>query len=181
MVTSISSAAGNGYASALATKATPPDVSAAAPAGTAAGPASSTPAVSISLSPNARRLQAAEANLDTLQAGGSLKGVWDADVKGSLLGLNTEGPADAQVAAIPTSDKDHLQQAQQAQAYVKAAIVSGGASVFQPNPFSSFSYKSLAAIVTDKAGSYTDYEKSAAFYAFNDKQNAWVVPLTQQA
>jgi hypothetical protein len=135
----------------------------------------------VTISSTAQQLQTAENNLSALESSGSdLTGVWNSDVGNSLVDITNEAAADAQVAAIPASDTAHLQQAQAAQAFVKATVVSQGNSVSAPNPFANLSTTALAAIISDKTGSYTNYEKSAAYYAFNAQQNAWVTPAAAQ-
>ncbi|MGC1303232.1 MAG: hypothetical protein WA840_12745 [Caulobacteraceae bacterium] len=158
---------------------------AAAPAGsskptTVSSPqaATSTPAVTVTISSNAQRLQAAEANLAADEAGsstGALAAEWDQDLAGSVSILN-EAAADAQVAALPSSDPAHLAQAQAAQTYVKARVTSGGnPDAYGANPFAGMSQSSLAAIINDKSGLYTDYEKSAAMYESQDQTTSWVM------
>ena len=144
---------------------------------------STSSSVTVTLSSNAQRLQTAEANLASDEASSS-KGVlasqWNQDLANSV-GSSTEAAADAEVAALPSSDPAHLAQAQAAQAYVKNRITSGAnPSIYNqlPNPFAGLSQTQLAAIANDKSGLYTSYEKSAALYESQDQTNAWV--LSQQ-
>jgi hypothetical protein len=71
-----------------------------------------------------------------------------------------------------------IAQAEAAQAYVKNRGTSkDDPSIYNqvPNPFSGLSQTQLAAVVNDKTGLYTSYEKSAALYESIDQTNSWVV------
>jgi hypothetical protein len=100
---------------------------------------------------------------------------WNEDLA-SAVDSTTEASADAEVAALPSSDPAHIAQAQAAQAYVKARVSSGGnPDAYGPNPFAGLSQTQLAAIANDKSGLYTSYEKTAALYESQDQTNAWVL------
>jgi hypothetical protein len=185
MASSIVTAATLAYVPAPTTSATGGS-SATATAGNAKAPttgtsATSSAAVTITLSSNAQRLVAATNNLTALETGGTnLAGVWTADyAKAASIGLDQEPAADAEIAALPLSDPAHIAQATAAQAFVKATIASAptsnfGKPVSAPNPFAGASTGTLAAIISDKAGLYTGYEKEAAVAEYQEQQNAWV-------
>lgn len=146
--------------------------------------ATSSAAVTVTLSSNAQRLQAATNNLTALENGGAnLAGVWTAYyAKAASIGLDQEPAADAEIAGLPLSDPAHIAQATAAQAFVKANIaaaptVNFGKPVGVPNPFAGASTTTLAAIISDKAGLYTGYEKEAAVYEYQAQQNSWVEQL----
>ncbi len=182
MVSSIASTANLSFTATLAYNAATTANAANNPSGTtasgvsqAAAPAASNPAVSITLSPNAQRLQTAISNLTALENGGTnLAGVWTQDYQqASSLGIDQEPQADAEIAALPASDPAHIAQATAAQAFVKANIAALGSTVSAPNPFAGASTETLAAIISDKSGLYTGYEKSAATYEYQNQQNAF--------
>jgi hypothetical protein len=155
--------------------------SGASVATTPAAPGPAAAAVTVTLSSNAQRLQTAEANLATDEASsstGALAAEWNRDILDSVSSLN-EAPADAEVAALPSSDPDHIAQAQAAQSYVKTRVNSAGTvnsgGPYGPNPFAGLSQSALSAIINDKSGLYTNYEKSAALYESTDQTNSWVL------
>jgi hypothetical protein len=189
VVSSIASTATLGYTATLAYNAATTTSGANNPSGAAtsgvakaaasAGPASAVTV--ITLSPNAQRLQTATNNLTALENGGTnLAGVWNKDYQqAGNLGIDQEQGADAEIAALPASDPAHITQATAAQAFVKANIAaagtaSGGQPVSAPNPFAGASTQTLAAVISDKSGLYTGYEKAAAVYEYQNQQNAWV-------
>jgi hypothetical protein len=157
---------------------------AASPSAAAAAPqsdavtSSATSSLQVTLSSNAQRLQTAEANLASDEAStptGALAAQWNQDLA-SAVDSTTEASADAEVAALPSSDPAHIAQAQAAQAYVKARVSSGGnPDAYGANPFAGLSQTQLAAIANDKSGLYTSYEKTAALYESQDQTNAWVL------
>jgi hypothetical protein len=184
MVTSIASDATRAYSSATKTNLANSSGSAtsnvassnaAASASAASGP---DPAVVITLSSNAQRLQTATNNLTALQTSGTnLAGVWTKDyAEAASIGIDQEPTADAEIAALPASDPDHITQATAAQAFVKANIAAAGTgnTVTAKNPFAGASTQALAAVISDKSGLYTGYEKAAAVYEYQAQQNAWV-------
>jgi hypothetical protein len=143
--------------------------------------ATSSAADTVTLSPNAQRLLAATANLTALENGGTnLAGVWNADfTQAASIGIDQVPAADAEIAKLPQSDPGHIAQATAAQAFVKANIAaagtaSGGQPVSAPNPFAGASTQTLTAIIGDKSGLYTGYEKAAAAYEYQAQQNSWV-------
>jgi|GEM_PF-6183084 len=143
----------------------------------AAAPAGSDSAVTVTLSPNAQRLQTAASNLKSLENGGTnLAGVWSQDYqKAGSIGIDQEPAADAEIAALPASDPAHIAQATAAQAFVKATIGSPfGSPISAPNPFAGASTQALTAIISDKSGLYAGYEKAAAVYEYQNQQNAWI-------
>jgi hypothetical protein len=147
-------------------------------AATSAGSASA--ATIITLSPNAQRLQTATNNLTALENGGTnLAGVWNKDLEAAGVDGDQEPQADAEIAALPASDPAHIAQATAAQAFVKANIAAAGTAsagqpVSAPNPFAGASTQTLAAVISDKSGLYTAYEKSAASYEYQNQQNAFI-------
>jgi hypothetical protein len=106
--------------------------------------------------------------------------VWNADyAQAASIGLTQEPAADAEIAKLPKSDPDHIAQATAAQAFVKANIAAAptanfGKPVNVPNPFAGASTQTLTAIISDKSGLYTGYEKEAATYEYQAQQNSWV-------
>jgi hypothetical protein len=135
----------------------------------------------VTLSSNAQRLLAATNNLTALENGGTnLAGVWNADyAQAASIGIDQEPAADAEIAKLPQSDPGHIAQATAAQAFVKANIAAAptanfGKPVGVPNPFAGASTTTLAAIISDKSGLYTGYEKEAAVAEYQDQQNSWV-------
>jgi hypothetical protein len=182
MVSSIASTATLGSNAATATSvANNPNGAATSCVAQAAASVGSDFAVTITLSPNAQRLQTATNNLTALENGGTnLAGVWNEDYQqAGSLGIDQEPEADAEIAALPASDPAHIAQATAAQAFVKANIAAAGTAnagnpVSVPNPFAGASTQTLAAIISDKSGLYTAYEKSAATYEYQNQQNAWV-------
>jgi hypothetical protein len=135
----------------------------------------------VTLSSNAQRLLTATNNLTALEnSGTNLAGVWTADyAQAASIGLDQEPAADAEIAGLPLSDPAHIAQATAAQAFVKANIAAAptanfGKPVSAPNPFAGASTGTLAAIISDKSGLYTGYEKEAASYEYLAQQNAWV-------
>jgi hypothetical protein len=177
VVSSISSTATLAY-NAATTTSLANNPSGAATSGTtqATASAGSGSAVTITLSPNAQRLQTAISNLTALENGGTnLAGVWTQDYQeAGSIGIDQEPAADAQIEALPASDPAHIAQATAAQAFVKANIAAHGSTVSVPNPFAGASTQTLTAIISDKSGLYTGYEKSAATYEYQNQQNAWV-------
>jgi hypothetical protein len=172
MVSSIAATATLGY-NAATTTSVANNPSGVAQAAASAGSAS---AVTITLSPNAQRLQTATNNLNALENGGTnLAGVWNKDYQqAASIGLDQEPRADAEIAALPASDPAHIAQATAAQAFVKANIAALGSTVSVRNPFAGATTDTLTAIISDKSGLYTGYEKSAATYEYQNQQNAWV-------
>jgi hypothetical protein len=162
--------------SSAATSTTPPPPPATTTSDKSATPA---PAVTVTLSSNAQRLQSAITNLSADEASSSsaqLATQWNGDLANAVQ-LSTEPAADAEVANLPASDPAHIAQAEAAQAYVKNRGTSkDDPSIYNqvPNPFSGLSQTQLAAVVNDKTGLYTSYEKSAALYESIDQTNAWV-------
>jgi hypothetical protein len=160
--------------------------SAAATAGNVKAATTDTSATSgaadtVTLSSNAQRLLAATNNLTALENGGTnLAGVWNADfAQAASIGIDQVPAADAEIAKLPQSDPGHIAQATAAQAFVKANIAaagtaSGGQPVSAPNPFTGASTQTLTAIIGDKSGLYTGYEKAAAAYEYQAQQNSWV-------
>ncbi|WP_158918641.1 hypothetical protein [Caulobacter sp. S45] len=133
--------------------------------------------MTVTLSANTQRLQTAEANLASDEAGastGALASQWDQDLANTV-DSSSEAAADAEVAALPSSDPDHIAQATSAQAYIKAKMASAGNPVSVANPFAGLSQSALAAIANDKSGLYTSYEKSAAVDESMDQTTAWVM------
>jgi hypothetical protein len=105
--------------------------------------------------------------------------VWNKDLEAAGVDGDQEPQADAEIAALPASDPAHIAQATAAQAFVKANIAaagtaSGGQPVSAPNPFAGASTQTLAAVISDKSGLYTAYEKSAASYEYQNQQNAFI-------
>ncbi len=184
MVSSIASTATLSYTATLANNAATttsgankPSAAATSGVAQAAASAGSNPAATIiTLSPNAQRLQTATNNLTALENGGTnLAGVWNKDYQqAGSVGIDQEPQADAEIAALPTSDPAHIAQATAAQAFVKANIAAHGSTVNVPNPFAGATTQTLAAVISDKSGLYTAYEKSAATYEYQNQQNAWV-------
>jgi hypothetical protein len=174
MVSSIASTATLGYTATLAYNATTTTSLANNPSGVAqaAASAGSASAVTIiTLSPNAQRLQTATNNLTALENGGTnLAGVWNKDLEAAAVDGDQVPQADAQIAALPASDPAHITQATAAQAFVKATLGSG---VSAPNPFAGASTQTIAAVISDKSGLYTSYEKAAASYEYQNQQNAF--------
>ncbi len=164
-------------ASALASS---PDVQATSATSAEVATPTAAPAVTVTLSANAQRLQTAVTNLAADEASSStaqLADQWNGDLASSV-DLSAEPEADAEVANLPASDPAHLAQAQAAQAYVKNRVTSGAdPSIYDqvPNPFAGLSQTQLAAIANDKSGLYTSYEKTAALYESQDQTNAWVL------
>ena len=183
MVSSIASTATLGYAATLGYNAATTTSVANSPSGAATSSvaqaatsaSSDSAATIITLSPNAQRLQTATKNLTALENGGTnLAGVWNKDLEAAGVGIDQEPQADAETAALPVSDPAHIAQATAAQAFVKANIAALGSTVSLPNPFAGASTQTLAAVISDKSGLYTAYEKSAASYEYQNQQNAFI-------
>jgi hypothetical protein len=182
MVSSIASTATLGYTATLANNAATTTSGANNPSGAAtsgvaqaaASAGSASAATIITLSPNAQRLQTATNNLTALENGGTnLAGVWNKDLEAAGVGIDQEPQADAEIAALPASDPAHITQATAAQAFVKANISAHGSTVSAPNPFAGASTQTIAAVISDKSGLYTAYEKAAASYEYENQQNAF--------
>jgi hypothetical protein len=175
MVTSIDSTAALAYAAATPTASTGASSTTPTTFGVAPEVVSSTAAVSVTLSSNAQRLQTAEQNLSSLESSKTyLSGTWTSDYAAAAsLDITNEAAADTELSFLPASDQAHIQQATAAQKFVKATINSQGNAVSAPNPFAGLSTTSLTAIISDKSGLYTSYEKAAAQYEYSDQQNAW--------
>jgi hypothetical protein len=131
------------------------------------------------IQPNAIRLAAAEANLSQIEASATttdLASRWNQDLANAV-DLSGESAADAEVASLPVNDPDHIAQAKAAQAYLKNRITSGADPAIYgkvSNPFAGYSQTALTAIIDDKSGLFTSYEKTAALYESFDQTNAWV-------
>lgn len=150
-----------------------PAATAAAGAEPATDPAAVAPSDRVTLSPAAARLRAAMQNLSAREASPETCNPDEYVRVMHQVGVTTDRrpAADAQIAALEATDKDHARTAREARA---VTMHDASESARYPNPFRGMDRVALTAIATDETGLYVDYERDAAAREMGAQQQAWI-------
>jgi hypothetical protein len=156
-----------------ASMAAPLAAKAAAGAEAATDPAAAAPSDRVTLSPAAERLRGALQNLSAREASPETCNLDEYLRVMHQVGVTTDRrpAADAQIAALEATDKDHARTAREARA---VTMHDASESARYPNPFKGMDRVALTAIATDETGLYVDYERDAAVREMGNQQQAWI-------